>query len=986
MELKGANFFSVASGVQIPFVGREIVLDSTLICEKKPNGGKPSSALLHQKENQLIKSFTDDYNGLKPYESLGSRLDLLAAENAMKRIQELSQSHIGGRSSMTDKSKRKVNRKYLKTISDGLVFSEDVIEDRGKYAKSFSSHLNKSIFDGAKEDKVKGLKVTGRHNPRCSIVRHYPCLSNKKDSSMLITQDKKSKPLPGIKGSFIDCPSDSEQNDTKTTPHVRKQVLSWDEYIMTRLSKETAEMVVKEHTTGLQNSKLNNALSKKYNKESSAVTQPVAEVKLDSKQHLFQRNVKNGDGKEKINVLSPDEKSYLKEVKHGALPIHQNKKNSREIVLDTDDKKVFGKVLEESYPSNVVHWFDWEAKEADNFSKKENKKQVKKFTRGLQKWKDYPEFIEDSEINKMTLVDVSPLHSFAELDPKTAKQQREDKNLVRLVDEWRSKWFLEKKWEASTYEELLQGMSDINDHVRMSAVSACSKAMLNRKITNTKSKERALFKDDGDQESISDEELSPQLMQKIIELLDDNCKQVQVASAITLFALDKANQQAKDILMDALQNGGAPEKWAAAQCLAYSDCDSKIVIQELISHVNSSDIIKHSRSVKLLAKLSKISTNVLYMIAEQLNSDSWRDRVVACQVFPSLQGPLTKDVANKLSHLMWTDWSKDVKTAAARALGKTGNGKLVHDELRERLMHGNEIEIIDALRKISVLGIMTGRLLPSFLNCLKSDYVSIRLEAVKTVAAIQLGNEQVVDEILQLIGEERNWKVKAHSIKAIGLVAQPTDITKDVLLWCLRYEKEAAIRAEACHAIANLKLNSDEIITILQDRIVVEEDEMVKSEVVSTLHSFGRKPTGDLAMVEAIQKEVKLLCNRDNIANAIVNQDLKDKHARNQKKYLHVENERSHGKNTSRSSRDTRLASEGTVRDVVKSFDPILEGYRIRSQKQVSVPEFPELESPVLHCEVMDGEGLETPSRVKSGKTDEDNQTMCSHSTATYLF
>ncbi len=62
-----------------------------------------------------------------------------------------------------------------------------------------------------------------------------------------------------------------------------------------------------------------------------------------------------------------------------------------------------------------------------------------------------------------------------------------------LVDEWRGKWFLEKKWENSSGEELLRGMNDINDHVRLSAVSACSKALLNKKIKEAKSKEKSMF-------------------------------------------------------------------------------------------------------------------------------------------------------------------------------------------------------------------------------------------------------------------------------------------------------------------------------------------------------------------------------------------------------------------------------------------------------------------------------------------------------------
>ena len=59
------------------------------------------------------------------------------------------------------------------------------------------------------------------------------------------------------------------------------------------------------------------------------------------------------------------------------------------------------------------------------------------------------------------------------------------------VQEWRGKWFLEKKWENSSNEELLAGMSDINDHVRLSAVSACSKALLNKKIMETKAKAKS---------------------------------------------------------------------------------------------------------------------------------------------------------------------------------------------------------------------------------------------------------------------------------------------------------------------------------------------------------------------------------------------------------------------------------------------------------------------------------------------------------------
>lgn len=49
------------------------------------------------------------------------------------------------------------------------------------------------------------------------------------------------------------------------------------------------------------------------------------------------------------------------------------------------------------------------------------------------------------------------------------------------------------------------------------------------------------------------------------------------------------------------------------------------------------------------------------------------------QLFPPLQ-----DMTHKLSYLMWNDWSKDVRSAAAQALGRTGNGK-VHVYVRYSL-------------------------------------------------------------------------------------------------------------------------------------------------------------------------------------------------------------------------------------------------------------------------------------------------------------
>lgn len=60
-------------------------------------------------------------------------------------------------------------------------------------------------------------------------------------------------------------------------------------------------------------------------------------------------------------------------------------------------------------------------------------------------------------------------------------------------------------------------------------------------------------------------------------------------------------------MLGTLTNGGPPEKWAAAQCLAYAGCDADAVVTELISNINLADLVKHSKAVKLLSRLSKQS-------------------------------------------------------------------------------------------------------------------------------------------------------------------------------------------------------------------------------------------------------------------------------------------------------------------------------------------------------------------------------------------
>lgn len=65
-------------------------------------------------------------------------------------------------------------------------------------------------------------------------------------------------------------------------------------------------------------------------------------------------------------------------------------------------------------------------------------------------------------------------------------------------------------------------------------------------------------------------------------------------------------------------------------------------------------------------------------------------------------------------------------------------------------------------------------------------------------------------------------------VAALGSIGVVDDKLIDVLLWSIRYEKVAAVRAEACNAVAVLGIRDERLLSVLQDRLVVETEELVK--------------------------------------------------------------------------------------------------------------------------------------------------------------
>ena len=62
-------------------------------------------------------------------------------------------------------------------------------------------------------------------------------------------------------------------------------------------------------------------------------------------------------------------------------------------------------------------------------------------------------------------------------------------------------------------------------------------------------------------------------------------------------------------------------------------------------------------------------------------------------------------------------------------------------------------------------GIMTARLLPSYLSCFDDLYISVRIAAVTTASKLLLEEEKVISKLLFLTQYDNNWRVKAHALK-----------------------------------------------------------------------------------------------------------------------------------------------------------------------------------------------------------------------------
>ncbi|CAH1785083.1 unnamed protein product [Owenia fusiformis] len=556
------------------------------------------------------------------------------------------------------------------------------------------------------------------------------------------------------------------------------------------------------------------------------------------------------------------ENAYQQEWLTGGEQIYQQFGDRSKITMNSNNK--YKKQLRNEFPGKPEAWFP---ETSDEKHKRLNHTtKVKRAEKGLHRWKSLPEPIDDTAETLNLMPPGYDSEYNRDPDPTERRKVRNNTSLSKIVEDWQSKWHLNSRYADSKANDLIHDMADIHPHIRLKAIATCSRA------ADYRPPRELGIELNPSQRQISQISLLPEEIFLCLEcLLEDEVEQVKRAAAICLYTLEKPTPEAEEILRVALREDTSVDRWAAAQCLAYYGvCDSEVVGELVAQIMNSEDAIRHEQAAHLLAKLSNNSTLVHSMISEQLNSSSWRHKIIACKLLPKLHGQINKDLAQKLANLMWNDWHSEVRKVAAQTLGKCGHGKDVHDDLKERIISGNERERMDAVSKIGHLGLMTAKLLPTFLTCFNDQYVSVRIETCITCGNLRIVDEKIQNKLIFLATYDNIWKVKALALQALGKINVKSEEVRKCILWALRYEEEAGVRAEACHSLVKIGFHDREVIEILQNRFLVETSAVVKREIEFALEALGISPTQDMDMVAQVKSEVRKLCTRDNICAHII--------------------------------------------------------------------------------------------------------------------
>ncbi|KAL6043239.1 hypothetical protein STEG23_022759 [Scotinomys teguina] len=450
--------------------------------------------------------------------------------------------------------------------------------------------------------------------------------------------------------------------------------------------------------------------------------------------------------------------------------------------------------------------------------------------------------------------------------------------LRRMLQEWKTAWAFIIEWHHETVENLLRGLVNMYDDMRIQAIVTCATAALERpRIATNQQDSEPIIPD-----------LPGVLLPALEAALSDKNPNVRMAAAICQYAIQSHNPTARDIMQTALMKGNSVDSWAAAQCLALEGTATYPVIKRILYQLfNKKNESTEEQACALLSRLSGKTTLIHTMLAVELNSRQWRDRIVACRAFSRIRGNICIDMKHKLIHLMWNDWNKEVRQAAAKALGQMNLGKEVHDMIRIKLSQGNSQDRVEALSLIRVLKLMTAKLLPSFLNCFSNEFIAIRQAACLAAGALQIRDKMVIECLQNLMHTDPYWKTKAFAIRALGQIGQVSPQLIDLLLWAIHYEESPGVRLEACRSILALKLQGNQVRDTFLDVLLLEDHEAVLKEIYQAMTALNLENEGNREMLQEIKNKIETLSRKDLLTEKILKMEAAIRNVKEKSRHIY---------------------------------------------------------------------------------------------------
>uniref|UniRef100_A0A673UF91 HEAT repeat containing 4 n=1 Tax=Suricata suricatta TaxID=37032 RepID=A0A673UF91_SURSU len=766
-----------------------------------------------------------------------------------------------------------LKNQYLKKAATSLTFSKEVVWQRGLPSIPFSQYnfdhlynadhiIQPTQFRRAQSEKPIGFKFMGSSGP--SQARKTESSPNLKKQ---LKESKpahvvKAKPCPLIPHSFRDpdmlglsvSPDVNLEEREAWLPPSEKEARAWEAIMLEKLNKRTARWIQSKHPvrSGVSPNKWQSFLRQQYDWShirdeltSTSDLELLKQLEEEERREFEDRSViLPTQEKKKPKLLLPVYyrlPNYLPKVQTGEI-MPDNNKTAEDIkgknIYQPPNQRYFRQVNpragkfaystdntfeQEIYFDEVQVIHQIGAKRDHIFLENFNqyKKQLSKvFPETPERWTSQP--VPDAPCRPVKgaprwIALPSPANDLLlqvgeeDVSIKTRRQKKPEKSeeedatwelvvLQRMLQEWKTAWALIIEWHHETVEGLLQDLVDMHDDIRIQAIITCATAALERPRIATSQ---------GD-------------------------------------------------------SGNSVDSWAAAQCLALEGAATYPVIKRIVQQLfNKKNEDTEHRSCMLLSHLSGKTTLIHTMLAVELNSHQWKDRIVACHALSRISGSVSLDMKHKLIQLMLSDWNKEVRHAAAQALGQMSLGKEVHDIIRVKLSQGNFQERVKALSLIGGLKLMTAKLLPSFLNCFSDDFMVVRRAACWAAGALQIRDKMVLECLLNLVEKDPYWKIKAFAIQALGQIGQVSPQLTDDLLWAIHYEKSPGVRLEACRSILALNLQGDRVRDTFLDVLLLENHEAVIKEIHQAMKILNLKNEGNQEMLQEIKNRIQTLSQKD---------------------------------------------------------------------------------------------------------------------------